>query len=178
MNFTEIAQSRQSCRNYDASRGVEKEKLDCILASAQLAPSACNGQPYQITVCKGEAAKKVAKATQGMGMNKFATDAPVLLVLSEMPYVKSAALGAKVKKNDYRSIDIGILAAYITAEATAQGLGTCILGWLEDAKIRELCGLDGTVRLVITLGYAAEGDKLRTKKRKALTELVKEIEEA
>ena len=111
-------------------------------------------------------AKKVAKATQGMGMNKFATDAPVLLVISEEPYVATAALGAKVKGNDYRSIDIGILSAYITAEATAQGLGTCILGWLEDKEIREVCGLTGTVRLVITLGYAAEGDPLRPKKRK------------
>ena len=154
MNFTEIAQNRQSCRKYDPARMVEQEKLDRVLESARLSPSACNGQPYQIAVCKGESAKKVAKATQGMGMNKFASDAPVLLVISEMPYVKSAALGAKVKKNDYRSIDIGILAAYITAEATAQGLGTCILGWLEDGQIREICGLDGAVRLVITLGYA------------------------
>lgn len=177
MNFTEIAENRQSCRSYDPAREVENEKLDCILASARLSPSACNGQPYQITVCKGETAKKVAKATQGMGINKFATDAPVLLVLSEMPYVASAALGAKVKKNDYRSIDIGILAAYITAEATAQGLGTCILGWLEDQAIREICGLDGAVRLVITLGYASAEDKLRAKKRKDITELVKIIEE-
>ncbi|MBQ2446302.1 MAG: nitroreductase family protein [Oscillospiraceae bacterium] len=177
MNFIEIAENRQSCRRYDSGRMVEKEKLDRILEAARLSPSACNGQPYQITVCKGETAKKVAKATQGMGMNKFATDAPVLIVLSEMPYVASAALGAKVKKNDYRSIDIGIVAAYLTAEATAQGLGTCILGWLEDGKIREICGLDGAVRLVITLGYASEEDKLRTKKRKDLTELVKIIEE-
>ena len=177
MNFTEIAENRQSCRRYDLARMVEKEKLDCILTSARLSPSACNGQPYQITVCMGETAKKVAKATQGMGMNKFATDAPVLIVLSEKPYVKTAALGAKVKKNDYRSIDIGIVSAYITAEATAQGLGTCILGWLDDAKIREICGLDGAVRLVITLGYASKDDKLRTKNRKALTELVKIIKE-
>ena len=177
MNFMEIAENRQSCRSYDPTRMVEKEKLDSILAAARLSPSACNGQPYQLTLCKGEAAKKVAKATQKMGMNKFATDAPVLLVLSEMPYVASAALGAKVKKNDYRSIDIGIVAAYITAEATAQGLGSCILGWLEDAEIREICGLEGAVRLVITLGYAAEGDKLRTKKRKDLAELVKILEE-
>ncbi len=177
MNFIEIAENRQSCRRYDSGRMVEKEKLDRILEAARLSPSACNGQPYQITVCKGETAKKVAKATQGMGMNRFATDAPVLIVLSEMPYVASAALGAKVKKNDYRSIDIGIVAAYLTAEATAQGLGTCILGWLEDGKIREICGLDGAVRLVITLGYASEEDKLRGKKRKDLTELVKIIEE-
>ena len=156
---------------------MEKEKLDRVLETARLSPSACNGQPYQITVCMGETAKKVAKATQGMGMNKFATDAPVLIVLSEMPYVKSAALGAKVKKNDYRSIDIGIVAAYITAEATAQGLSTCILGWLEDQELRKICGLDGAARLVITLGYASADDKLRTKKRKDITELVKIIEE-
>ena len=177
MNFTEIAETRQSCRSYDATRTVEQEKLDRILETARLSPSACNGQPYYITVCKGETAKKVAKATQGMGMNKFASGAPILLVISEMPYVKTAALGAKVKKNDYRSIDIGILSAYITAEATAQGLSTCILGWLEDGEIRKICGLDGAVRLVITLGYAASDDKLRTKKRKELADLVKTIEE-
>ena len=173
MNFTEIASTRQSCRSYDPEREVETEKLEAILESARLSPSACNGQPYLITVCRGDAAKKVAIATQGMGMNKFTLDAPVLLVISEMPYVASAALGAKVKKNDYRSIDIGIVAAYITAEATAQGLSTCILGWLDDAKIREICGLDGTVRLVITLGYAKDTDKLRQKKRKDASELFK-----
>ncbi len=67
MNFTEIAENRQSCRNYDPTRDVENEKLEQILESARLSPSACNGQPYFITVCKGKAAKKVAKATGGNG---------------------------------------------------------------------------------------------------------------
>ena len=172
MNFMEIAENRQSCRSYDTQKQVEPEKLEAVLRAAQLAPSACNGQPYKITVCQGETALAVAEATRGMGMNKFAVQAPVQLVLSEMPYVKSAALGAKVKGNDYRSIDIGIVAAYITAEAAAQGLATCILGWLDDEKIRKLCDLSSPVRLVITLGYAAEGEKLRAKKRKELSELV------
>ena len=173
MNFLEIAEARQSCRAYDETKEVEQEKLDAILAAARIAPSACNGQPYHITVCKGETAKEVALATRGMGgMNKFAVQAPVMLVISEMPYVKSAALGAKVKNNDYRSIDIGIVTAYLTAEAAAQGLSTCILGWLDDAKIREVCDLKYPVRLVITLGYAKEGDILRKKVRKDLTELV------
>ena len=171
MNFTEIAQQRQSCRSYDPLRSIEEEKLSAILASAQLAPSACNGQPYHLTLCQGDAALQVAKATMGMGMNKFAADAPVLLVISEKPYVKSAALGAKLKNNDYRSIDIGIVAAYITAEAAAQGLGSCILGWLDDGKIRSICNLDAPVRLVITLGYPKD-DTLRSKKRKNLDELV------
>ena len=174
MNFLEIAETRQSCRSYDETRPVEQEKLDAVLASARLAPSACNGQPYHFTVCRGETAKAVAAATAGMGMNKFAVQAPVLIVVSEMPYVKSAALGARVRGNDYRSIDIVIAAAYLTAEATAQGLGSCILGWLDDAKIRSICGLDQPVRLVITLGYAKETEKLRPKKRRELSELVSE----
>ena len=171
MDFMEIARNRQSCRGYDEARIVEKEKLESILEAGRLSPSACNGQPYHFTVCKGDTAREVAKATQGMGMNKFASQAPVLIVISEKPYVKSAAMGAKVKGNDYRSIDIGIAAAYLTAEAAAQGLGTCILGWFDDDKIRKLCNLDAPVRLVITLGYPQD-DTVRPKKRKDLTELV------
>lgn len=176
MNFLDIAKARQSCRKYNAKKQVEAEKIAAILEAARLAPSACNGQPYHFTVCRGDAANAVARAVMGMGMNKFAIDAPVMIVISEESYVPSAALGAKVKKNDYRSIDIGITTAYLTAEATAQGLSTCILGWLDDKKIREICKLDKPVRLVITLGYAADDDKLREKKRKSYEELVTEIE--
>ncbi len=172
MNFTEIAETRQSCRSYNPTRDVEPEKLEKILASARLAPSACNSQPYHITVCRGEAARKVTKAVQGMGMNRFASDVPVMLVLSEESYSVTSALGSAVKNNDYRSIDIGILAAYITAEAAAQGLGSCILGWLDDGEIRKICGLKNAVRLVITIGYPADNDPLRTKRRKDMTDLV------
>ena len=175
MNFMEIAQNRQSCRSYDETRPVEKEKLEAILEAVRLAPSACNGQPYHLTVCHGETAKEAALAARGMGgLNKFATQAPVVIIISEAPYVKTAALGAKLKNNDYRSIDIGIAAAYLTAEAEAQGLGTCILGWLDDAKLRKITQLDRPVRLLVTVGYPKTGDALRPKVRKELTELVAE----
>lgn len=168
MNFSELITQRQSDRAY-LDKAVETEKLEQILEAARLSPSACNGQPYLITVCQGEVAKKVAKCTQGMGMNGFATQAPVMLVISEQPYVKSAALGAKLKHNDYRSIDIGIVAAYITAQAADLGLGTCILGWFDDEKIRAICDLDAPVRLCITLGYPAGAT--RPKKRKSPEQL-------
>ena len=174
MDFLSIAKARQSCRKYDAARPVEEEKLLAVLEAGRLAPSACNGQPYHFTVCRGENAREVARATTGMGMNKFALDAPVQIVISEEDYVTSAAFGARIKKNDYRSMDIGIAAAYLTAEATAQGLSTCMLGWFDDEKIREICGLSQPVRLVICLGYADEKDSLRPKKRKVREELVSE----
>ena len=175
MNFNEIAQIRYSCRAFDGNRPVEDEKIRAILESTVLSPSACNSQPYHFTICKGEKAKEVAKATQSMGMNKFTTDAPVMIVISEDNYNKTASFGSKFKNNDYRSIDIGIATAYLTAEATVQGLGTCILGWFDDKKIRSICGLKNSARLVVALGYAKEGSAVPPKKRKDYNVLVSEV---
>ena len=173
MNFTEIALARQSCRSYDPCRIVEKEKIEAVLNAGRLSPSACNGQPYHFTVLRGDIAKEAALLTRGLGgMNKFAVDAPVLIVISEMPYNKTAAAGAKIKNNDYRSMDIGIACAYLTAEAAAQGLGSCILGWFDDEKLRNLCGIQYPIRLVITLGYPGEKDQPREKNRRDMEELV------
>ena len=171
MNFLEIAKARQSCRNFDPDRTIESEKIKRILGAGILAPSACNSQPYHFTVCEGEAAKKVAKCTTTLGMNKFVQNASALIVISEEPYNKTAAFGAKVKGLDYRSMDIGIATAYLTAEATAQGVESCIIGWLNDEKIREVCSLENPVKLIIALGYAMSDEKLRTKKRKDFNEI-------
>lgn len=172
MDFLKLASERYSCRKYDKEREIPKETLDRILEAGRLSPSACNGQPYHLTVCHAEAAHKVAKEVMGMGMNKFASDAPVLLVISEEDYVPSAALGAKIKKNDYRSIDIGIFAAYLTAAAASEGVGSCILGWFNDEKIREICGISKPVRLVITLGYPLSEGQRTDKKRKSKERLI------
>ena len=82
MNFIEIAKNRQSCRSYDENRPVEQEKLDAILEAVRLAPSACNGQPYHLTVCRGQTAKDAELATQGVGgLNKFAVQAPGAIIM-------------------------------------------------------------------------------------------------
>lgn len=172
MDFLSLARIRQSCRAYNKEKPVEKEKLQSVLEAFRLSPSACNAQPYHLTVVTGDKKEAASKACTGMGMNKFAQDAPVLLVLSEDNYNKTAALGAKVKGNDYRSIDIGIACATIAYAATEVGLSTCILGWFDNEKLKKLLNLDKPVRLVITLGYADDNDKLREKKRKEMDALV------
>ncbi len=172
MDYLEIARTRQSCRAYDAARPVEEEKLLACLEAARLAPSACNAQPYHITVAQGVAGEAVGAATRSMGMNGFTREVPVFLVISETAYNRTASVGSKVKHQDYRSVDIGIAAAYLTAEAQTQGLSTCILGWFDSKKLRQLLDLKGEPRLVIALGYARTGDPLRSKKRKSLDNLV------
>ena len=83
--------------------------------------------------------------------------------------------GSRRKDQDYRSVDIGIAAANICLCATTLGLSTCIVGWFDEKKLAALVGTTARIRLVISLGYAAEDDKLRAKKRKDITELVKII---
>ena len=164
MNFLELASQRQSCRAY-LDKEVEQEKIQSLIKAAHLAPSACNSQPFEMTVCTKENAKKVEELCVAGGMNKFATQAPVCIVLSEGEYSRSAALGAKRYHNDYRSLDIGEVCAYITLQATSIGLSTCILGAFKNEAIKEICHIDGDVRLVILVGYASD-ETVRNKIRK------------
>ena len=84
MDFLQLVLSRQSDRAYDKERPVEAEKLERILEAARLAPSACNAQPWKfVVVTDHELASKVGKAAAGLGMNKFAKDAPVHILVVE-----------------------------------------------------------------------------------------------
>ena len=80
----------------------------------------------------------------------------------------------KFKSQDFAAIDLGLATAHLCLAATEQGLSTCILGWLNEAKLKELLGIPASkrVRLVIAVGYAA-ADTLRPKQRKPLEDLVR-----
>jgi nitroreductase len=83
-------------------------------------------------------------------------------------------MGAKVKKRDFPWIDIGIAAEHFCLQATAEGLGTCMLGWFKEDKVRTLLNIPGEKRigLMITLGYPAK-ESIRPKIRKSIQEIVR-----
>lgn len=62
MNVLDIAKKRYSVRTYE-DKPVEKEKLEKILASAHVAPTAANLQPVKLLVVQDkERLKSIAKA--------------------------------------------------------------------------------------------------------------------
>jgi len=172
MDFEKLIFQRQSCRSYDPSRNVSEADLRKCLEAARMAPSACNSQPYHFTVASGSLADEVGALTRSMGMNGFTKDVHHFIVISEDAYNRTAAAGAKLKDQDYRSVDIGIATAYLTAQATELGLSTCILGWFDEKKLCDLLSLQNRIRLVIAIGYAKDSDPIRPKKRKDLDILV------
>ena len=172
-DFLQLVLSRQSDRAYDKERSVEAEKLERILEAGRLAPSACNAQPWKfVVITDRELALKVGKAAAGLGMNKFAKDAPVHILVVEESMNVTSFLGAKIKDKYFPLIDIGIATAHITLAAESEGLGSCILGWFDEKKIKQLTGIPSSKRLLldIIIGYPLK--EKRKKIRKAREKVV------
>lgn len=176
MKLIDLIRKRQSVRRY-TDKPVEREKLDRCLDAAQQAPSACNAQPWKfIVVDDPELAKKVGRETWNRiaPFNKFAEEAPVIIVITieKSPIVPK--LGKMIKNMDYPYIDIGIAAEHFCLQATEEGLGTCMLGWFNEKPIQKLLKIPSKrkIGLVITLGYEPDDYKQREKIRKGKEDVV------
>jgi nitroreductase len=170
MNFSELVRTRQSVRSY-LERPVEPEKVQAIVESVRLAPSASNSQPWTLIIVDEPHLKdKVARGTfsSTISFNRFSLEAPVIAVLTiETPKVITQ-IGGWLKRREFTLIDIGIAAEHFCLQAADFGLGTCIIGWFDEKVVKKLLNIPRSTRvaLLITLGYAAEGYPLRPKTRK------------
>jgi len=178
MKFLDLVKNRQSVRRYVIEKAIEQEKLDRIIQAAHLAPSASNSQPWTfIVVDEPGLVYKVAKATRGtlIGINKFVTQSPLLIVMVvEKPKI-TTQIGGAIKKKDYPLIDIGIAAEHMCLQAEEDRIGSCMLGWFDEERIKELLKIPKKkfIGLVISFGYAPEDYDLRKKIRKPLSEIVR-----
>ncbi len=174
-SFLDLVIKRQSDRAY-LNKAVEKGKIDKCLEAARLAPSACNSQPWTFIIVDDEKLKnRIADATSNtlLPLNHFTKQAPVhIVIVRESPKI-TAKLGGLIKDKDYPLIDIGIAAEHFCLQATSEGLGSCMLGWFDEKKVKKLLDIPEMKRpiLIITLGYPAK--KLRAKKRKKFSEIVR-----
>jgi nitroreductase len=174
MDFKSLVVTRQSDRSY-LDRPVEKEKLAQILECARLSPSACNAQPWHIIVVNDREIKnRIADATSEkiLGMNHFTKQAPVHLVIVEEEANLTSNFGSWVKRKHFPLIDIGIIAAHICLCASSLDLGSCMIGWFDESKVKEILGVPTSkrVQLIITIGYSAL--KTRPKIRKPIDHIV------
>ena len=171
MTFTELMKTRQSVRQYQ-QRPVEEEKLDLLIEAVRLSPSASNSQPWKLVLVDDpELREQVARATfsPGFAFNKFSLGAPLIVVFCIEKAGLVTQIGGLLKKRPFSLIDIGIAAAHFCLQAAELGLGTCMLGWFDEKKVKRLLGIPRGTRigLLITLGYPDAGERLREKNRKS-----------
>jgi nitroreductase len=177
MDFSELVIKRQSDRKY-TDKPVEKEKLIKCLEAARMAPSASNSQPWTFVVADEPGlVKQLAKASEGplKSFNTFVKNAPVVVaIVMEKPKVITE-LGGKIKDKEYPLIDIGIAAEHFCLQAAELGLGTCMLGWFDEKKAKELLNVpeNKNIPLLISVGYTPDGYKHRKKIRKSFDKVVR-----
>lgn len=165
--------TRQSDRGY-SDIPVEREKVERILEAGRISPSACNSQPWKFILVDDPVLRKglaEAASSKALGMNLFAAQAPVMLVIVREKPTMVARLGGKIKDKDYSLIDIGIAAGNISLQAAAEGLGSCMLGWFNETEVKKLLEIPRSkrVELIITIGYSNK--PFREKRRKDISEV-------
>jgi len=175
MDFLDLANKRQSCRSYDPDRPVEPEKLKHCIEAVRIAPSACNAQPWKLVIVNDPVMKnKFARAATSklLGYNNFTEQAPVITVLVREKPNLTSKLGTVLKDKPYTVMDVGIAAAHFCLQATSEGLGTCMIGWFDEEKVKKLLGIPKKKRaeLIIAVGYPAKPET-REKFRKKTEEI-------
>lgn len=171
MNFLDLVKKRQSDRGY-LEKPVDRASIDRCIEAARLAPSACNSQPWSfIVIDDADLRKNVASKLHDAVMkgNKFVVSAPVLVaIVEEKPNITSR-IGGLLKGKQFSFLDIGMTAENFCLQATQEGLGTCMLGWFDEAGVRKLLKIPKNRRIpiVITLGHPVS-DETRPKVRKSL----------
>lgn len=171
MSFMELANNRQSDRNFTNREVSRKDLLKCLQA-AQLAPSACNSQPWKfIVIDNPELVKQAAAAVADnpAGINKFCATAPVLVAVVEEHAVLMPGIRNTIPADRWSKFDLGSATEHFCLQAAELGLGSCIMGAFNEDKLKELLKIPQERRIFVMLavGYPA-GNTIRTKTRKEL----------
>jgi nitroreductase len=175
MNFLDLVNKRYSVRNYKTTPVPQEKVVRCIEA-ARLAPSACNSQPWKFVIADDPAlVNELAKAAfEGLlDFNNFAFKSPVLVLIVCERESLSAKFGSIVKKKNFSLMDIGIAAEHFCLQAAEEGLGTCMLGWFNEKKVKKMLSISRLkrVELIITVGFSAD-EKIPRKRRKSIDEVL------
>ncbi len=165
MDFIELINKRYSVRAYKPFP-VEDEKLQTVLNSARLAPTAANRQPFQIIVTK--TSRKKQKLLSIYPRDWF-VQAPLVLCVCGLP----SAAWVRKDGRTYLDVDVAIVMDHMTLAAAELGLGTCIIAAFDVVNARRVLAIPDEVEPILftPLGYPAVHPGI--KKRKDLTALVR-----
>lgn len=162
MDIFQVIRDRRSIRKYkDIS--VEQEKIDQVLDAARLAPSWKNMQCWRFLVLRDPALRAVlleAIPDDNPGKKAVAA-APVTILVCADPRESDVENGIP-----YYVADSAIAFEHLCLAAHALGLGTCWMGWYDEARIKRSLNIPDPMRVVgfTPLGYPDQEPKPRPRK--------------
>ncbi|MCQ2174449.1 MAG: nitroreductase family protein [Bacteroidales bacterium] len=165
-DFLKIATDRYSVRSF-SSTPVAQDTIDLILRAGQVAPTAVNSQPQKIYVVKSE--EKMALLNEA---SPCMYGAPHCFVVC---YTDANAV--KRGEGTYGEIDATIVLTHMTLEAASLGIGSCIVGYFDEGKVRSALRIPDSVHPVLLLpfGYASP-DALPSDRHASYRDLTETVE--
>lgn len=165
MEFYDVIKKRRSYRFFKNDM-PEDEKINRILEAARLAPTWANKQGMHYIVVKD---KEVVKAVwEAIGQKQKFAECPIFIIGA----IAESGSGANHDEK-YYPVDFGICFEHLILAATAEGLGTCWIGWFDEQKIKKILSIPAKYRVlgITPLGYPLK-QKGEVKDRKLLEDFV------
>ena len=153
MNLENLLEWRRSYRKFDESRLISKNDIDEILNSIKFASCANNRQYLRFISVENK-----DKVLEIFDNTKWAASLPNNMGRpkeGERPVYFIAILSDEDKKLRFNGIDEGLVISNLTLTAAEKGIGSCIIGSVNDKKMREILNYDNnySCEIVIAFGY-------------------------
>lgn len=153
MNLQNLLEWRRSYRKFDESRLISKNDIDEILNSIKFASCANNRQYLRFISVENK-----DKVLEIFDNTKWAASLPNNMGLpkeGERPVYFIAILSDEAKKLRFNGIDEGLVISNLTLTAAEKGIGSCIIGSVNDKKMREILNYKDnySCEVVIAFGY-------------------------
>ncbi len=152
----DLIRSRWSPRAFDAARDVPRDALLRLLEAARWSPSSGNEQPWAFLIAtRGAGAHGALLGTLTDRNQAWAAAAPLLALVAVR-----VALERAESASPSAWYDAGQAVAYLTLQATAQGLSIRQMEGFDRARAREACGVPAEFQpaVVMAIGYAGDPD--------------------
>lgn len=175
MALLDIIKNRRSIRNF-LDRPVEREKIMLCLEAARLAPSACNSQPWRfIVVDDAELKDRLCRAAfNGVySVMSFARKAPLIVAVVSEKAKFLERIGGLIRDTRFYLIDIGIATEHFVLQAEELELGTCWIGWFDEAAVKSTLNVpkDRRVDVLLAVGYYDKEKLRRPHKREPMEKI-------
>ena len=153
MNLQNLLEWRRSYRKFDETRLISKNDIDEILNSIKFASCANNRQYLRFISVENK-----DKVLEIFYNTKWAASLPNNIGRpkeGERPVYFIAILSDEAKKLRFNGIDEGLVISNLTLTAAEKGIGSCIIGSVNDKKMREILNYKDnySCEVVIAFGY-------------------------
>ena len=153
MNLENLLEWRRSYRKFDENKLISKDDIGEILNSIKFASCANNRQYLRFISVENK-----DKVLEIFDNTKWAASLPNNMGRpkeGERPVYFIAILSDEDKKLRFNGIDEGLVISNLTLAAAEKGIGSCIIGSVNDKKMREILNYEDnySCEVVIAFGY-------------------------